>query len=56
MRQPAGTVWAERALMVLFLASLAGTLNLIMTVHRRAATARDRAALILPPTAQVGPP
>ena len=27
MRQPAGTVWAERALMVLFLASLAGTLE-----------------------------
>src|SRR4051812_1173952 len=55
MRQPAGRVWAERALMVLFLASLVGTLNLIMTVHRRAASARDRAELILPPTAKAGP-
>ena len=56
MRQRASTVWAERALMVLFLASLAGTLNLIMTVHRRAATARDRAAPVLPPTVSVSLP
>ncbi len=37
MRQPRSTIWIERALMLLFLASLAGALNLVMAVHRRAA-------------------
>ena len=40
MQQPRSTIWTERALMVLFLASLAGTLNLVMAIHRRAATTR----------------
>jgi hypothetical protein len=35
------TIWAERALIVLFLASLAGTLNLIVTVHRKAVVERE---------------
>ena len=34
--------------MVLFLASLAGTLNLIMTVHRKAAANRDLAGPAAP--------
>ena len=41
MRQPRSTIWIERALLVLFLASLAGTLNLVMAVHRRTATTRN---------------
>ena len=36
MHRLRGTIWAERALVVLFLASLAGTLNLIVSVHRKA--------------------
>ncbi len=42
MRQPRGTMWIERALLVLFLASLGGTLNLVMSVHRRAAATRKK--------------
>ena len=38
MRQPRGTIWAERTLVILIMASLAGTVNLVMAVHRRAAT------------------
>ena len=36
MRQPRTTIWAERTLIALFLASLGGALILIMVVHRRA--------------------
>ena len=56
MRQPAGTIWAERAVMVLFLASLLGTLNLIMTVHRRSIAARDLGRPVLPATVSISPP
>ncbi|WP_165223530.1 hypothetical protein [Aquisphaera insulae] len=46
MRQPGGSVWAERALVALFLASLAGTLNLVVMIHRDAArNARERARI-----------
>ena len=45
MRQPRSTIWTERALMVLFLASLAGALNLVMAVHRRAAATRSGAEI-----------
>src|SRR5262245_14463652 len=41
MRQPKGTVWAERALVVLILASLAGTLSLVVAMHRCAGTSRS---------------
>ncbi|QEH35523.1 hypothetical protein OJF2_40750 [Aquisphaera giovannonii] len=45
MRQP-GSVWAERALVALFLASLAGALNLVVTIHRDAARdAREKARI-----------
>ena len=30
-----GAVWTERLLLVLILASLAGTLNLVLAIHRR---------------------
>ena len=55
MRQPRGTIWTERALMVLFLASLAGALNLVMAVHRRAATARRVEETVSTPRAQLDP-
>src|SRR6516164_9431041 len=32
-----GAVWTERLLLVMILGSLAGTLNLVLTVHRRTA-------------------
>jgi hypothetical protein len=34
-----GAVWTERVFLALILASLAGTLNLVMTMHRRVASA-----------------
>src|SRR3954454_17949622 len=37
MSQARGTVWTERALVVLIIASLAGTVNLVSSVHRRPA-------------------
>ena len=33
-----GAVWTERVFLILILASLAGTLNLVVTMHRRVAT------------------
>src|SRR5271157_1393730 len=53
MRQRRGTIWTERALMVLFLASLAGALNLVMAVHRRAAATRSEAEAVSTPSVQV---
>src|SRR5208283_5261159 len=53
MRQRRGTIWTERALMVLFLASLAGALNLVMAVHRRAAATRSEAEAVATPFVQV---
>jgi len=53
MRQRRGTIWTERALMVLFLASLAGALNLVMAVHRRAAATRREAEAVSTPSVQV---
>src|SRR5208283_3581182 len=53
MRQRRGTIWTERALMVLFLASLAGALNLVMAVHRRAAATRSEAETVSTPSVQV---
>src|SRR5271157_2945551 len=53
MRQPRGTIWTERALMVLFLASLAGALNLVMAVHRRAAATRSVAETVSTPSVQL---
>src|SRR5271157_2701587 len=53
MRQRKGTIWTERALMVLFLASLAGALNLVMAVHRRAAATRSEAEAVSTPSVQV---
>jgi hypothetical protein len=40
MRQPQGTLWTERALVLLVVASLAGTVNLVIAVHRREAVKR----------------
>ncbi len=40
MRQPQGTLWTERALVLLVVASLAGTVNLVIAVHRREAATR----------------
>ena len=53
MRQRRGTIWTERALMVLFLASLAGALNLVMAVHRRAAATRNVAETVTTPPVQL---
>src|SRR5271157_3785594 len=53
MRQRKGTIWTERALMVLFLASLAGALNLVMAVHRRAAATRSEAEAVATPSVQI---
>ncbi len=53
MRQRRGTIWTERALMVLFLASLAGALNLVMAVHRRASATRSEAEAVSSPSVQV---
>ena len=53
MQQRRGTIWTERALMVLFLASLAGALNLVMAVHRRAAATRSEAEAVSTPSVQV---
>ena len=53
MRQPRGTIWTERALMVLFLASLAGALNLVMAVHRRAAATRRVEETVSTPLVQL---
>jgi hypothetical protein len=36
MRQPRSPIWTECAIVLLFLASLAGALNLVMAIHRRA--------------------
>ena len=55
MRQPRGTIWTERALMVLFLATLAGALNLVMAVHRRTAAARRVEETVSSPLVQVDP-
>ena len=49
MRQRNGIIWTERALMVLFLASLAGALNLVMAIHRRAATRSVAETVSTPP-------
>ena len=49
MRQRKGIIWTERALMVLFLASLAGALNLVMAIHRRAATRSVAETVSTPP-------
>ncbi len=51
MRHLKGAVWTERLLLVLILASLAGTLNLVMTVHRRV-----RAIAAGPTASQPEPP
>jgi hypothetical protein len=40
MSPPKGTLWIERCLVLLILASLAGTLHLIVTIHRQALRAR----------------
>ncbi len=53
MRQWRGTIWTERALMVLFLAILAGALNLVMAVHRRAAATRSVAETVSTPPVQL---
>ncbi|MGA7498770.1 MAG: hypothetical protein WBX00_18735 [Isosphaeraceae bacterium] len=53
MRQRRGTIWTERALMVLFLAILAGALNLVMAVHRRAAATRSVAETVSTPPVQL---
>ena len=53
MRQRRGTIWTERALMVLFLASLAGALNLVMAVHRRAAATRSVDETVSTPPVQL---
>ena len=53
MRQQRGTIWTERALMVLFLAILAGALNLVMAVHRRAAATRSVAETVSTPPVQL---
>ncbi len=53
MQRRRGTIWTERALMVLFLASLAGALNLVMAVHRRAAATRSEAEAVSTPSVQV---
>ncbi len=53
MRHSRGTIWTERALMVLFLASLAGALNLVMAVHRRAAATRSVADTVSTPSVQL---
>ena len=53
MRQQRGTIWTERALMVLFLAILAGALNLVMAVHRRAAAIRSVAETVSTPPVQL---
>jgi hypothetical protein len=51
MRQPRGIVWTERALVFLIMASLAGTVNLVTSVHRKAATrqAGDTPGSLPPP-------
>src|SRR5262245_10586900 len=49
MRQPTKSIWSERVLLLLILASLAGTLNLILSVHRRSLPRRERSE----PTAPV---
>src|SRR4051794_11244607 len=53
MRQPRVIIWTERALVILILASLAGTVNLVVAVHRRAATTRvaSERAIAPPPAA-----
>ena len=43
-----GAVWTERLFLGLVLASLAGTLNLILTMHRRVATSDSPSTLPLP--------
>lgn len=48
------TIWAERALMVLFLASMAGTVNLIVMVHRKAAV-KTRVAEPVAPAVEAVP-
>jgi hypothetical protein len=53
MWQRRGTIWTERALMVLFLASLAGALNLVMAVHRRATVTRNVAETVSTPPVQL---
>ncbi|HWT81987.1 MAG TPA: hypothetical protein VN648_24635, partial [Candidatus Methylomirabilis sp.] len=53
MRQRRSTIWTERALMVMFLASLAGALNLVMAVHRRAVATRSVAETVSTPPVQL---
>ncbi|MBV8313280.1 MAG: hypothetical protein JO344_23085 [Planctomycetaceae bacterium] len=53
MRQRRGTIWTERALMVLFLASLTGALNLVMAVHRRAVATWSVAETVSTPPVQL---
>jgi hypothetical protein len=57
MRQPEGTVWIERAIVALILASLAGTLNLVIQVHRRAVPRKESAPVLVAATepAQAAP-
>ncbi|MGC8640894.1 MAG: hypothetical protein ACP5XB_13585, partial [Isosphaeraceae bacterium] len=50
MHRRGRTIWAERALVVLFLASLAGTLNLVITVHRKAGVKANVAGPVAPAT------
>ena len=56
MRQPRGIVWAERTLVILIMASLAGTVNLVVTVHRRAATREVAGGPVPAPMPQPPPP
>ena len=53
-----GAVWTERLLLVLILASLGGTLNLVLAVHRRvnAISSARKAETIAQPEPPVIPP
>jgi hypothetical protein len=56
MRQPQGTLWTERALVLLVVASLAGTVNLVITVHRREAAKRALSESISSVSPRPAPP
>src|SRR5262245_47545237 len=43
-----GAVWTERWLLALILASLGGTFNLVLAVHRRAASLSSRPHILVP--------
>ncbi len=47
MTHRGGAVWTERLFLALILASLAGTLNLVLTMHRRVATSNSTSVLPL---------